>query len=110
MTLNQNPEQLAMDTIDAMFLASGWVIQSKNSINLKAKKGVAVREYTTHIGPTDYVLFVDAKPVGVIEAKRAEEGVRLAVHEDQSMKLKHGLALPIKWKKVLTRACNRQRH
>jgi type I restriction enzyme, R subunit len=84
MTSNQNPEQLARDLIDAMLIASGWAIQSKNSINLKAAKGVAVREYQTDIGPADYVLFVDAKPVGVIEAKRAEEGVRLSVHEEQS--------------------------
>jgi type I restriction enzyme R subunit len=84
MTPNQNPEQLARDQIDAMLIASGWVIQSKKSINLKAAQGVAVREYQTDIGPADYVLFVDAKPVGIIEAKRAEEGVRLSVHEDQS--------------------------
>lgn len=84
MAPNQNPEQLARDQIDAMLIASGWVIQSKNSVNLKANQGVAVREYQTDIGPADYVLFVDAKPVGVIEAKRAEEGVRLSVHEEQT--------------------------
>ena len=33
-------------------------------------------EYQTDIGPADYVLFVDKKPVGIIEAKRAEEGVQ----------------------------------
>lgn len=84
MALNQNPEQLARDTIDAMLIASGWVIQSKKSINLKAGNGIAVREYQTDVGPADYVLFVDGKPVGVIEAKRAEEGVRLSTHEDQT--------------------------
>jgi type I restriction enzyme R subunit len=31
------------------------------------------------------VLFVDKKPVGIIEAKRAEEGVRLTMHEEQSV-------------------------
>ncbi len=46
--------------------------------------GVAVREYPTDIGPADYVLFVDKKPVGIIEAKRNEEGVHLTAHEDQS--------------------------
>jgi len=45
---------------------------------------VAVAEYQTEIGPTDYVLFVDGKPVGVIEAKKEEEGVRLTTPEDQS--------------------------
>ncbi|MDE3184997.1 MAG: DEAD/DEAH box helicase family protein [Bacteroidota bacterium] len=81
---NQNPEQLARDNIDKELLACGWVIQSKNEINLIAGLGVAVREYQTDVGPADYVLFVDKKPVGVIEAKRAEEGVHLTVHEDQS--------------------------
>lgn len=81
---NQNPEQLARDIIDKQLLACGWVIQSKNQINLNASTGVAVREYQTDIGPADYVLFVDKKPVGIIEAKRAEEGVHLTMHEDQS--------------------------
>jgi len=38
----------------------------------------------TDVGPADYVLFVDKKPVGVIEAKRAEEGARITTHEEQS--------------------------
>ncbi|MEO6000709.1 MAG: DEAD/DEAH box helicase family protein, partial [Chitinophagaceae bacterium] len=45
---------------------------------------MAVREYQTDIGPADYVLFVNSHPVGVIEAKRKEEGERLTTHEDQS--------------------------
>ena len=81
---NQNPEQLARDKIDTALLLSGWVIQSKNQINLNAGIGVAVREYQTDIGPADYVLFVDKRPVGIIEAKRAEEAVHLTMHEDQS--------------------------
>jgi type I restriction enzyme, R subunit len=82
--LNQNPEQLARDRIDEQLLACGWLIQSKKQINLNAGIGIAVREYQTDIGPADYILFVDKKPVGIIEAKRAEEGVHLTVHEDQS--------------------------
>ena len=38
-------------------------------LNLGADRGVAVREYPTHTGPADYVLFIDREPVGVIEAK-----------------------------------------
>jgi len=82
--MNQNPEQLARDTIDRMLLAAGWQVQSKHKINLSAGMGIAVREYQTDIGPADYVLFVDKKPVGIIEAKRAEEGLHLTAHEDQS--------------------------
>ncbi|MFN0157714.1 MAG: type I restriction-modification enzyme R subunit C-terminal domain-containing protein [Bacteroidota bacterium] len=82
--VNQNAEQIARDNIDRQLTACGWAVQKKTEINLSAGVGVAVREYITDVGPADYILFVDKKPVGVIEAKRAEEGVKLTVHEEQS--------------------------
>ena len=60
------------------------MVQSKFDIDLSAGLGVAVREYLTDVGPADYVLFVDRSPIGVIEAKREEEGHRLTTVEDQS--------------------------
>ncbi len=81
---NQNPEQIARDQIDEMLMDSGWMVQSYKQKNIAAAKGVAIREYATDTGPADYILFVDKQPVGVIEAKRVEEGVRLTMHEDQS--------------------------
>ena len=39
--------------------------------------------------PADYVLFLDRKPVGIIEAKREKEGYRLTVAEDQSCENAH---------------------
>jgi type I restriction enzyme, R subunit len=91
---NQNPEQIARDNIDKQLKACGWTIQNKKSINLSASLGVAVTEYTTEVGPADYVLFVNQKPVGIIEAKREEEGVKFSAHESQveeyaQAKLKH---------------------
>ena len=93
---NQSPEQKARDRIDLMLRNAGWAIQDKNKVNLSESLGVAVREYQTDVGPADYVLFVDRKPVGVIEAKKEEEGQRLIVAEDQSYgyaqaKLKYNL-------------------
>lgn len=82
--MNQNPEQLARDKIDNQLIACGWIIQNKSSINLSAGIGIAVREYQTNVGPADYILFVDKKPVGVIEAKREEEGLHLRMHESQT--------------------------
>jgi type I restriction enzyme R subunit len=82
--LNQNPEQLARDEIDRQLRACGWVVQDKTMFNLSAAPGVAIREFQTSVGPADYVLFVHGKPVGLIEAKREEEGVRLTTVEDQS--------------------------
>jgi type I restriction enzyme R subunit len=81
---NQNPEQIARDKIDAMLVQSGWKVQDRKALNFNAGLGIAVREYPTDIGPVDYVLFVERKPVGVIEAKREEEGHRLTVHEAQA--------------------------
>ncbi len=81
---NQNPEQIARDRIDQLLRDSGWLVQPKNKIDLGAGIGVAIREYQTDSGPADYVLFVDRKPVAVIEAKREEEGLRLMVVEEQS--------------------------
>lgn len=81
---NQNPEQIARDLIDEQLTACGWVIQAKSDIDLGVSLGIAVREYPTEVGPADYVLFVNRKPVGIIEAKRPEEAVRLTVHEEQS--------------------------
>lgn len=82
--MNQNPEQIARDKIDEMLHNAGWIVQPKNKVDLSAGKGIAVREYQTNVGPADYVLFVDRKPVGIIEAKREEEGHRLTVVEEQS--------------------------
>ena len=82
--MNQNPEQKARDIIDRQLLACGWLIQEKSKINLGAGKGIAIKEYLTDAGPADYVLFVEKKPVGIIEAKREEEGIHLTVVEDQS--------------------------
>jgi type I restriction enzyme, R subunit len=83
--VNQDPEQIARDNIDKQLIACGWVIQDKDKINLNAALGVVVRYYLTQDGKeTDYVLFIDKKPVGVIEAKREEEGHRLTTVEEQS--------------------------
>jgi len=91
---NQNPEQIARDNIDKQLNACGWIIQGMNRINLNAGVGVAVKEYQTDVGPADYVLFVEGKPCGIVEAKREEEAHRINIHEGQSeeyakAKLKH---------------------
>ncbi|WP_418222938.1 type I restriction-modification enzyme R subunit C-terminal domain-containing protein [Clostridium isatidis] len=82
--MNQNPEQIARDKIDMKLEECGWIVQSKNKININAGIGVAVREYQTDAGPADYILFVDKKPVGVIEAKKEEDGYKLIQVEEQS--------------------------
>lgn len=80
--INQNPEQFARDNIDRQLRAASWTIQSKRQVNLGASLGVAVREYQTDVGVADYVLFVDKKPVGIIEAKEENKGSQLTQVED----------------------------
>ena len=84
MNKNQTPEQIARDKIDIMLEKAGWAVQSPNRVNHSSSIGVAVREYQTDIGPADYILFVNKKPVGVIEAKREEDGFKLSSVEEQS--------------------------
>ncbi len=85
MIQNQNPEQIARDKIDQMLVDAGWVVQSKKDVDLGVNKGVALRENKADTKFADYILYVDRKPVGVIEAKR-EEGHRLTVAEEQAVK------------------------
>lgn len=82
--MNQNPEQLARDRKDGQLTACGWILQNKISMNLAAGIGVALREYQTDGVPVDYILFVNRKPVGLIEVEQEEEGVRLITLEEQS--------------------------
>ena len=81
---NQNPEQIARDNIDGLLKASGWRVQNKSRIDLSDGLGQAVREYQTDAGPADYVLFVNKKAVGVIEAKRKNKGENITTVEEQT--------------------------
>lgn len=90
MSANQTPEQQARHRIDTMLLAAGWLVQTQKQLNLKAGLGIAVTEVQTDAGIADYVLFINAKPVGVIEAKREEEGQHLTQVEEQSASYAQG--------------------
>lgn len=81
---HRTPEQQARQRIDQQLAAAGWAVQNLKAVDFAAAPGVAVREYPTEVGPADYVLFVDRRPVGVIEAKPESEGHRLSVVEEQS--------------------------
>jgi len=75
-------EEEARKVIDNLLQEAGWVIQDVRKINLSAAKGVAVREFPTKSGPSDYMLFVDRKAVGTIEAKK--EGTTLSGVAEQT--------------------------
>ena len=84
--MNQNPEQIARDKIDDMLCEAGWLVQSKDEVNLSAGIGVALRETNTESGSADYILFVYSKAIGVIEAKAEDLGYKLLQVEDQSVR------------------------
>ena len=41
------PEDRARANIDRLLTAAGWLIQNRNSINIEAGRGVAIREFHT---------------------------------------------------------------
>lgn len=78
------PEAKARENIDKMLVDSGYVLQDMKEFNRAAALGVAVREFPTHSGPVDYLLFVSGNPVGVVEAKAEDKGFSLATVAEQS--------------------------
>src|SRR5512140_3076747 len=82
------PEQLARQNIDALFAQCGWMVQSRAEVNLGAARGIAVREFPLKTGYADYLLFVDRRAIGAIEAK--PEGTTLTGVEAQAEKYRRG--------------------
>jgi type I restriction enzyme R subunit len=76
------PEQRARQQIDAQLTACGWIVQSSDAADFTAGRGIALREVRLKTGPCDYLLLVDRKAVGVIEAKK--EGTTLSGVAEQS--------------------------
>ena len=83
------PEEKARENIDRLLIKAGWVIQDRKQMNLGESPGVAVREYPMSPGPTDYLLFVERRAVGVIEAK--PEGTTLSGVSEQTEKYLTGV-------------------
>ncbi len=84
-------EARARVEIDRQLVACGWLVQDRKEMNLYAAQGVAVREFimATEHGRADYLLFIDQKAVGAIEAKPS--GSPLTGVEPQSAKYAAGL-------------------
>ncbi|MHB1053647.1 MAG: DEAD/DEAH box helicase family protein, partial [Thiobacillus sp.] len=85
------PEQQARGNIDVLLKAAGWHVCDAAAANIHAARGVAIREFPLKSGHgfADYLLYVDGKAAGVIEAKK--EGVTLSGVETQSDKYTKGL-------------------
>lgn len=91
-----SPEEKARKQIDAQLEAAGWNVQSRDELNLFASLGVAVRELQSQGGPADYVLFVQGKAAGIVEAKK--EGETLSHVAEQSARYSHAKKwIPQRW-------------
>ncbi len=84
-------EQRARRVIDGLLEQAGWQVQNGRDLNLFAGQGIAVRErvMAPGHGRADYLLYVDKRVVGVIEAK--PEGTPLIGVEWQSAMYAAGL-------------------
>ena len=84
------PEAEAREQIDRLLHAAGWSVQDSRSVDIHAVRGVAIREFALPgYGFADYLLYIDAKAAGVIEAKPV--GTTLTGVEVQSGKYTQGL-------------------
>ena len=83
------PEESARELIDTQLEQAGWCVQSYSEMNLGAGIGLAIREFPGSHGPADYLLYVDAKAIGVVEAKPV--GHTLRGVEGQSSSYSEGI-------------------
>ncbi len=111
-------EQEARKRIDELLVAAGWSVQDCKAADIHAARGVALREFplvpipspsqgegqggggSGGSGFADYLLYVDGKAAGIIEAKKV--GATLTGVEIQSAKYAQGLpaSLPA-WRRPL---------
>jgi len=91
MFANLTPEERARVLIDEQLTQAGWVVQDRKEIDLVNHVGVAVRETILKnvAGRADYLLYLNRKIVGVIEAKPS--GVTLTEVQWQSHRYSKGL-------------------
>jgi len=84
---NLKPEEEARKLIDELLEKAGWTIQDSNKLDLSESEGdgngVMIKELQLGQRPADYVIILDRKAVGVIEAKKF--GTTLSSVADQSM-------------------------
>ncbi|MEF8753457.1 MAG: type I restriction-modification enzyme R subunit C-terminal domain-containing protein [Accumulibacter sp.] len=88
--------------IDTLLVAAGWQICDASAADIHAARGVAIREFPLERGHgfADYLLYIDGRAAGVIEAKK--QGATLTGVEIQSARYAQGLpaTLPA-WRRPL---------
>jgi type I restriction enzyme R subunit len=94
------PEQRARVIIDRQLTDAGWFVCNKADMDLVNHEGVAVREVALgDAGRADYLLYVQRRAVGVIEAK--PEGTPLTGVQWQTAQYAEGLPAAMRLSAVL---------
>jgi type I restriction enzyme R subunit len=65
-------EDRTRDTIDRLLTDAGWMIQSRDEVNISADRGVAIREFPLKIGygEANYLLYVMVSPAASLKPKK----------------------------------------
>ncbi|MBD5422501.1 MAG: DEAD/DEAH box helicase family protein [Bacteroides sp.] len=78
------PEQIAREKIDRMFADAGWAVVNRDNYSPEIS-AVAIEEGLMKGNcEADYLLFINGKAVGVLEAKRREVDVTASIVADQA--------------------------
>jgi type I restriction enzyme, R subunit len=85
------PEDKAREKIDQALEKAGWKVEDTKLAHVSGARGVALRNFPLASGHgfADYLLYIDGKAAGVIEAKK--EGFPLTGVEIQAEKYSKGL-------------------
>ena len=76
------PEEEARVLIDEKLATAGWAVVSRSEYSEKQNAQAVMEAITIGKKEADYILFLDGKAIGVLEAKRAENnlGTQVADH------------------------------
>lgn len=90
-----SPEQIARQKIDVHLAAAGWQVQDCRQFDPSASTGIALREVPLKSGRCGYLLPVNRKPAGVVEAKK--EGAKLSIVAEQSGHYAKTFPISLRW-------------
>ena len=84
--MSGTPEAMARKNIDRQLEACGWTVQDRQSADIAAPLGVAIREFPLQGGDVaDYLLYADSKAIGVVDAGSLPAPCRAHHHYQQEL-------------------------
>ena len=92
------PEQKARRHIDSQLAEAGWCVVSRNEYTPAAPASAVTEGLMQGGTEADYLLFVDNRVLGIVEAKRAENSLGPEVATQAEGYAKHPLDWYVPWK------------